>query len=523
MNTTINFLENSYILSNDNLIINSIKYKLFSITNNFQGEVIRGYFFDIDIDDNAIREIFPHSKKIVFQNCIFNKTFIINNRGEFVVFIDNCEFAEEVTIAYARFHSLSPTTTIATFHATASFYYSFRIVSHGSDVYSVDKPIQKEGLRAGNFIFKGETYFYDVYFNTPFEEERKKRKKEQEFKEVFEFFLDTKNNASGSLSFIQCDFNDKFKIRSAEAKYKNYLKEQKDKKGYLKEQKDKAELKSLKIIGCTVKNGSYLRFGFLSIEEFELKNLRLSQDSELNIGDCQFTKFTLSNFRNIGKFKLYKTNILEGEKGELFQIDNTSIGDADFQSVSLNSFSEVKMFDNIFHNFKYTNIIWKDIVEVGQTTSNKNILEKQQDTYRTLKNVAQLNNDQPQAIKFYAKEMKSYKDLIKHNKAGYSLSDRVTLWFNDLTNDFGLSWWKPLLILLFLITPIFYFLLLWCSNIPIFNLHHWQYVVQFLNPIHKFDWVVGFFPNLIDILFRALEGLLLYQVITAFRKYSKKL
>jgi hypothetical protein len=52
---------------------------------------------------------------------------------------------------------------------------------------------------------------------------------------------------------------------------------------------------------------------------------------------------TIQKSRNIGKFKLYKTNILENEKGQSFQIDNTSIGDADFQGVNLLSFDAVKL------------------------------------------------------------------------------------------------------------------------------------------------------------------------------------
>jgi hypothetical protein len=118
--------------------------------------------------------------------------------------------------------------------------------------------------------------------------------------------------------------------------------------------------------------------------------------------------------------------------------------------------------------------------------------------------------------------MKSYKDLVKSNKNDYSLSDRITLWFNNWTNDFGLNWWKPLLILLVL-TLLFYLLLLWSLDMPILNSDHWQYIIQFLNPIHKFDWVIGFLPNLINVIFKVFEGLLIYQIIQAFRKYTRKL
>jgi hypothetical protein len=36
--------------------------------------------------------------------------------------------------------------------------------------------------------------------------------------------------------------------------------------------------------------------------------------------------------------------------------------------------------------------------------------------------------------------LRHYKDLVKSNKNDYSLSDRITLWFNNWTNDFGLNW-----------------------------------------------------------------------------------
>jgi hypothetical protein len=33
------------------------------------------------------------------------------------------------------------------------------------------------------------------------------------------------------------------------------------------------------------------------------------------------------------------------------------------------------LFDNIFHNLKYTNIIWKNLVEVGEITSVRPIIK----------------------------------------------------------------------------------------------------------------------------------------------------
>jgi hypothetical protein len=341
------------------------------------------------------------------------------------------------------------------------------------------------------------------------------------------------NKKNLSFIFNQCHFAKKLKIRNSEIRAQ--LPNGTDFGQYKIAQKTKLHLNKLHLKDCSANDGAYLRIGFVSVKDFALSNLRLPQNAELNIGDCHFENFKLTNFRNIGKFKLYKINILdikhnyfngnvyqknEKEGNKKFQIDNTSIGKTDFQSVNIGSFDDVVIFDNIFTEIDYTNLIWGDKdIGVGQITDDKNELEKKQDTYRTLKNVASKNNDQPQAIKFFAKEM----DNIYKLEVWMNFSNKLTLWFNKATNNFGLNWWKPLLILLLLITPLFYLFLLYSLDMPIYNLHHWQYVVQFLNPIHKFDWVIGFFPNLINIAFKVLEGLLLYQVITAFRKYSRKL
>lgn len=353
-----------------------------------------------------------------------------------------------------------------------------------------------------------------------------------QFEHPQELYL--KNNENLDILLTSCHFKEKFKIRSTEDE------------DYKSQQKNKAKLNSLKIIDCTIDDNAYLRIGFLKVYTFELKNLRNPQNTEINIGDCYFTNFQLTNFRNLGKFKLFKVNIFdnEGEKPKSFQIDNTSIGDADFQSINLSSFERVKLFDNILSTVDYTNINWgkfgdaKDI-EVEQDGDDKKQklikeqdndkksqkLIKEQDTYRILKNVASRNNDQPQALKFYAKEMQKHREYVKANKCIIH-GDRVTLAFNSWTNNFGLSWWKPFLILLIL-TPLFYWLLLCSLGIPIFVLDHWQQITNFLNPTHRVEFIAeGSWSGLtyfLDLFFRGVEGLFIYQIIQAFRKYSRKL
>jgi hypothetical protein len=106
-----------------------------------------------------------------------------------------------------------------------------------------------------------------------------------------------------------------------------------------------------------------------------------------------------------------------------------------------------------------------------------------------------------------------------------NFSNRATLWFNKRTNNFGLSFWKPLCLLL-LLSIVFYFFVL-CSFLDGYNSNYWRNIFEFLNPTHKVLFINEYhwsgWSYFWDFLFRIIEGLLIYQTIQAFRKYSKKL
>ncbi|WP_206599459.1 hypothetical protein, partial [Bathymodiolus azoricus thioautotrophic gill symbiont] len=56
---------------------------------------------------------------------------------------------------------------------------------------------------------------------------------------------------------------------------------------------------------------------------------------------------------------------------------------------------------------------------------------------------------------------------------------------------------------------------------------YWKNIFEFLNPTHKVLFINEYhwssWSYFLDFLFRIIEGLLIYQTIQAFRKYSRKL
>lgn len=180
------------------------------------------------------------------------------------------------------------------------------------------------------------------------------------------------------------------------------------------------------------------------------------------------------------------------------------------------------MFDNIFTEVDYTNVQWKRDIEVESLPDQKHQLAKKRDTYRILKNVAQRNNDQPQALIFYAKEMENH-----FNETSWKTPlDKLILVFNKITNNFGMNWLKPIMWLIGLSITFYSLLGFSTSSYECAFADLGNYFV-FLNPAHKTEFIAegcwSFWTYCIDFLFRVIEALLIYQMIQAFRKYTRKL
>lgn len=487
---------------------------------------------DTQSDLNYIK-ILNNIPQINFYGCDFFVSHIELNDSK--IFFHDCNFYENWTMYnYDLYSNMDDVIYInCMFHKKVETYISEKTRLYSYSCSQFDCAC----------AFKGEIVFYYARFEMPPFNGRQDVCKKNSFNkfliedcEFIKFELNLLSQQHGNVEFKRCGFESKLRIRSVE------------RDDYDRQQNNKSKLKSLKIIDCYVSDNAYVRIGYLDVETFLLSNLRNPQNSELNIGDCHFDSFKIRNFRNAGRFKLYKINVFGDEKGVLFQIDNTSIGDADFQSICLTSFSTVRFFDNIFVSINYTNMQWKEIIEVGEYNDiDITKVAKKRDTYRVLKNVAIRNNDQPQALLFYAREMQQHKKLTIESrckqiafktvfltgifckeKNSYlkdsRLTDIITLYFNEKTNNFGLNWWRPIWLLL-LFSSIFYSSLLYSLDINIVS-GSWKNIFEFMNPVHSTNFIAkGCWTGtsyFIDFLHRIVEGLLIFQIVVAFRKFTRK-
>ena len=336
--------------------------------------------------------------------------------------------------------------------------------------------------------------------------------------------LEISNSIIGTTEIVACE------IQKLEIAGNKFLKKFKVSQGDLQQfgpQKvewpiEKIKIKKLAFIGNTVEENALIRFGYLDVDRFTLRDIRNPMNSEINIGECVFKKFTLQSLRNLGKFRMYNINVgRDRQQDSILIISDSSFGDSEFQNVNLRCYMQAVIKDSLFSGLKYTVLKWPDAFKTDLVDSE----EKKQDTYRLLKNVAQENHDAPQAIEYYAGEMETYLRVLSKQKGRHI--DKAILAINRRTNNFGLNWVLPIGWIL-LCGSIFYILLLYSLSLSPSNLGYWDQFFVFLNPAHSsafigapVDW--GFWSYTIDFLFRIIETTLIYQTIIAFRKYSRKI
>lgn len=170
------------------------------------------------------------------------------------------------------------------------------------------------------------------------------------------------------------------------------------------------------------------------------------------------------------------------------------------------------------------------ISEVGLIT-----YKNKRETFRLLKQYYSKNGNEIDSLEYRKQEhytlfQEVMDNLRRRKNIGTNLQNMVLLFFNCISNYFGVSY---VLSLLFLIVfgGIFYVLSICALPEYAFTLHYteWdlqlgKYFFEFLNPTHKTEYIqkenltAGFYA--FDFLGRIFVGYGIYQFIQAFRKYK---
>lgn len=244
--------------------------------------------------------------------------------------------------------------------------------------------------------------------------------------------------------------------------------------------------------------------------------------------DCDFNEFQMQFASSkISEIFLAGSNM---PKNENINANSTSISNHDQKRLALTQIK--KIYENRGDLFNATRYHEAELLD-WLVESDPNNFEQKKIIYSQLKKMFEVRGDTVNVIKYHGLELDMQRSIIKNNK-GF-LWEKSQLWLNKNSNNFGQSWQWALGYLL-IINLVFYSFYL-CSlgllfqNTDIDN-NLFGYYFEFLNPTHKIDFIknneglskmkINGCAIFFDFFNRIFVGFLIYQLISAFRKYGKK-
>lgn len=279
--------------------------------------------------------------------------------------------------------------------------------------------------------------------------------------------------------------------------------------------------------------------GQLSFKEFTVEELLLSGLNSSAI--VHFSNLNVLNvlIRNLTNQKvLHFNNFSPFNSNSKFEIIDSNLGNSEFFSINFKDEISLQIKDSMLMQASFVNVIWfeKEVIipqTVEKPYTETECSKKQEIIYRQLKQVMKRDGDKPAALKFERLEWLSYKKSVTGNS---NLNDRLILWSNQ-SNNFGLSWVKPLLLLLGF--TLYFYILIVCTCFEAYReetdyssafgytsvlIDKIYMYFHFLNPAHNLHF---FAPEVLknntamflNVLMRFFNGYFIFQTVRAFRKF----
>lgn len=281
--------------------------------------------------------------------------------------------------------------------------------------------------------------------------------------------------------------------------------------------------------------------GLLKFEGWEAGNVYISgvnQNLKLLFKRMFFGFFVINDFTNYSDMSFDKCKGLNNEC--TFNLLDCDLGATKFNEFSFNTFGAIRIDNATLDRIKPTSNTWfnDEVLQVGNGTQTKQEeFKSKREIYRQIKQALKSNGNQIDSLIFQAKELSAFRGEQKNSKK-YDWTDRIIMSVSQ-SNDYGLNWSKPVIIVFF-VTLFLYIILLpylsdkisydiafcpedikntgkaFSSNLNVF----WQ----LFNPIRQMkvtygDNVSSAWIYFIDLFHRIFLGIMIFQIVKAFRKH----
>ena len=263
----------------------------------------------------------------------------------------------------------------------------------------------------------------------------------------------------------------------------------------------------------------------LIIDEF--KCFALNNTGDLFVEMATIKKLEFERFINKGDCSFINVDFIEEVSIIKSNIEKCLFNDISFLGVKLafdHSFIDGAIFSNIIWPLNYQ-------IESKETGNNELLHRIKRESYRQLKNNSKNNSNNIDAIKFYRNEMDEYWEYSKLNSTD-GWSNRLLVWVNKWSSDFGQRYWWPLAWLFSF--HLFFFIVLFFTKYNFefqfnpdlsctsesFKLAIGEFL-RLLNPAHKMAPEMKGLYIFIDMFMRISAGFFIYQFIRATRKFAR--
>lgn len=276
-------------------------------------------------------------------------------------------------------------------------------------------------------------------------------------------------------------------------------------------------------------------------------------NSTITFERAAFKSLNFENFSNYANIKLINSLSIQIPQSSL-SIINSYMGTFQFSNVNFNNFEEIIIFNSDITQISTASVTWFEIKKLEINPQNYRIkaevidikvysLKCKHEICRQLKIVTEKNGDRVNSLIFKSYEMEFYRKELRLTKKWYT-QERILL-FANLSNDHGLNWIKPVLLAIGI--TIFLYIILIIQNSRIFKLHFsaeladivstlnlfWEekrLILILLNPVNSLkndilhESVFNNLPDWIHLIYfiqKIILSFLIFQTISAFRRYSK--
>ena len=292
------------------------------------------------------------------------------------------------------------------------------------------------------------------------------------------------------------------------------------------------------VVNCSKALSGELIFSHLKVDEILITGT--NNNAQITLYKIETGLLYLKDFANYSTLQLHKINPLNKDSTIIFY--NSILGATNLFSINFKKFHRLIIENSQVVDIVPTNIIWPKQIYVSQRLKSKGNYRELRENYRQLKQAMKKQGDAVQALRFESKEWGAHMNYLKSNYPGLRnhFGDKFILWTNA-SNDYGLNWVKPLMLLL-LSTFVFLIIIVFCIDSEAsfsysyadgdfrrffkrISSHFWLYF-HFLNPAHSLkhflpELQTNFWGMFWNVLMRLFSGYFIFQMVRAFRKYTR--